>query len=326
VKNDTIFAGTGRGIFYSANFGAKWNASNSVLDVQSLIVYGNTILAGTYGGAGTGAGIFMTKNNGDSWTQVHSPGLKKMMLSKNNIYIISAGVYLSSDLGKNWQNISGNLGQYVDIFYCLAILDNTIFAGSNRYGIFKSDDNGTTWRSANIGIREDPSGKMILSLFSKGSVIYAGTGAGVYKSYDKGENWLPENIGLPIEGIQNLGVIDSFLFAGTIGDGLWKLTFRDTIGVNETTDVQTISNKKLTRLNVYPNPAEDNITINFDDPSDEEYALEVLNIAGVVLYKTQVNRTLNKISLEGLNYHGFCILKITDTTGKIRAVQKIMKL
>ena len=227
---------------------------------------------------------------------------------------------MSEDQGVNWTDISGNISR--DDIDCIAVVDNIIFAGSVFNGIYRYDDKSNTWSSVNNGLRWDNAGYMILSLYSKGSVIYAGTGAGAYMSYDKGENWIPMNEGIPIEGVQYLGVIDSFMFAGTVGDGLWKHAFLDTTN----SDPTNISSVKVPVVSVYPNPAVDEITISFDDLPDEEYTVEIFNIAGVVLYKTQVKKTLDKISLEGLNYHGFCILKITDSKGNIKAVQKIIRL
>jgi hypothetical protein len=217
---------------------------------------------------------------------------------------------------------------------CVAVADSTVFVGYVSKGIFRKYDNRNTWSEVNNGLRTDQAGRMILSLFSKGSVIYAGTGAGVYKSYDKGENWIPENDGIPIEGVQYLGVTDSFMYAGTVGDGLWKRTFRDTaIAHIRVIDTTTIANVGIhipgimaCGINVYPNPAKDEIIISFDDSSDEQYNLDILNVTGVVLLKTQVSKTLNKIRLEELNYHGFCVLRITDSKGRIKTIQKIIRL
>ena len=197
VKNDTVFAGTdGAGVFFSSRSKISWIAADSGLTgdgsrVQSLIVAGNKILAGT------NAGVFATNNNGKAWTRIDTPfsHVTAMVISGNNIYCTTpdSGVFMSADQGVTWQDISCDIS--TDSLDCIAVAGGTIFAGSAFNGLFRKDKESSTWMSVNNGIRTDEDGKMILSLFSKGSIVYAGTGAGVYMSYDKGDNWITINDG-----------------------------------------------------------------------------------------------------------------------------------
>jgi hypothetical protein len=333
VKDSLVFAATdGSGIFCSSNNGASWSAVNSGLiwrNIQALTVAGKNIFAGTT------AGVFVTNNNGSTWIQIGNPQISSMASIGKNIYCVIPwhGVFMSPDQGYNWKDISGDIP--VSDFSCVTEVDSTVFVGSIFEGMLRKYDNRNTWSRVNNGFRQDNAGLMILSLFSKGPVIYAGTGAGVYKSYDKGEHWIPANDGIPAEGVQYLGLIDNTLYAGTVGDGLFKMPFRDTtiahLRVIDTTTISKnpgtcIPDVKAKAFNVYPNPAQDEITISFDYFSDEEYIVEFLSITGNVLLKTRVNKTLNKISLEGLNYHGFCIPRITGSNGRIAGIQKMIRL
>ena len=347
VKNDTVFVGTGgSGVFYSANGGVSWNAVNSGLyttqgryvyglDIRSLVVSGNQIFAGAYPRVGGYAeGLYVTNNNGNTWTRIFNHAVKAMVTSGNNIYLASPdGVFISRDQGLNWITIANEYTTALGIPYVvlgngIAVLDNTVFTHGDRV-IFGSDDFGRTWKTVFDGTVSGQAGMFIRYMFSRDSVIYVGTGAGVMISNDKGRHWTPIKEGISNLEIQYLGIVDSFIFAGTLNDGLWKRSLSDLPEIPADTSGSNPINVhyvELTGISVYPNPAKNYITISFDDFSDEEYVVEFLSFTGVVLLKTQVNRTLTTINLEELNYHGFCILKVTDSRGNIKAIQKIMRL
>lgn len=95
-----------------------------------------------------------------------------------------------------------------------------IYAGSFGLGIFRSEDRGGLWTSANEGLT-DP---FILSLATgKDGVVYAGTfRGGVFRSRDEGKTWQPLNEGLKRLEIKTLLVTTSAIYAGT-GDGVYIL-------------------------------------------------------------------------------------------------------
>jgi uncharacterized protein (TIGR03437 family) len=68
--------------------------------------------------------------------------------------------------------------------------------------------------SATAGIE----GGTILSLFSNGANLYAGTrGGGVYRSTNQGQSWEATNLGIPNTDVNAFAVIDTTLFAGAGG-------------------------------------------------------------------------------------------------------------
>jgi photosystem II stability/assembly factor-like uncharacterized protein len=95
-----------------------------------------------------------------------------------------------------------------------------VYAGSFGMGIFRSDNRGNVWTSANEGLT-DP---FILSLATgKDGVIYAGTfRGGVFRSRDEGKTWQPLNEGLKRLEIKTLLVTANAIYAGT-GDGVYIL-------------------------------------------------------------------------------------------------------
>lgn len=95
-----------------------------------------------------------------------------------------------------------------------------VYAGSFGMGIFRSDDRGSLWISANEGVT-DP---FILSLATgRDGVIYAGTfRGGVFRSRDEGKSWQPLNEGLKRLEIKTLLVTANGIYAGT-ADGVYIL-------------------------------------------------------------------------------------------------------
>ncbi len=98
---------------------------------------------------------------------------------------------------------------------------HVVYAGSFGMGIFRSDDRGGAWTSANEGLT-DP---FVLSLATaKDGTVYAGTfRGGVFRSRDAGKTWKALNDGLKRLEIKTLLVSSSGIYAGT-GDGVYVLS------------------------------------------------------------------------------------------------------
>ena len=72
-------------------------------------------------------------------------------------------------------------------------------AGGKNSGIYKSTDNGDTWRKVSSGLPAGEIGKIGLAVTAANpDIVYAtieasGSGKGFYKSSDKGESWTKKN-------------------------------------------------------------------------------------------------------------------------------------
>ncbi|MCI0448279.1 MAG: hypothetical protein L0Y79_00650 [Chlorobi bacterium] len=130
---------------------SQWQISSTGLrseSVSALCVRGNYLLAGT-----SGKGIYLSSNNGVNWVQV-SPiiGVIKDIISKgDNFYAATLnGIYMSSDNGSTWV-----LTSPVDLnVYALAVKGNLIFAGTQNNNfegnLYVSSDNGTSWEKTSL--------------------------------------------------------------------------------------------------------------------------------------------------------------------------------
>jgi hypothetical protein len=106
--------------------------------------------------------------------------------------------------------------------------DQTIFAGWNGSGVFRSTNGGNTWSST--GFNAAFKTMVISPDFANDHTIFAGVYVGgVYKSIDGGSTWTSANSGISAYTVQSLAVspnyaVDKLLVAGTTANGVFKST------------------------------------------------------------------------------------------------------
>ncbi len=189
-------------LFFAALWGIR---SVKAQWVQTNGPYGGTIYAlktypsgngGTNIMAGTSSGAFISTDNGTNWTQVNIV---------NNMFQPPVSFLATAPDSSGGTYIYAGLGAF----------------GFGGYGIYLSDDNGSTW--TDIGL--DYAGPQALAVETTGPGslrLIAGTSQGVYTSTDNGANWAPVNNGLTDKDIKALAVASdgsgtTHWFAGTFG-------------------------------------------------------------------------------------------------------------
>ena len=130
------------------------------------------------------------------------------MKKLNTIY----SILLTIPIFLNAQWIQTNLNP--GIGYCLYSNDTILYAGTNE-GVFYTNDVGDPWY--NIGPED-----LIFSLITAGNTIIAGSDAhGIWISSNMGENWTHPT-GMDNKSIRTFCKNDSFIFAGTWGNGVFR--------------------------------------------------------------------------------------------------------
>jgi hypothetical protein len=163
AQGPNLFAGTtGEGIFLSSNNGTSWKSVNkglTNLSIYGLAVIGTDVFAGVFSGDSTG-GIFRSSDNGTSWHAVNT-GMTNFMvdvLISNGTNLFSgnnAGVYLSTNEGGNWTNISPDSKDGPHCAYSLAVYGSYLIAGCN--GVWRYPLSQLTGVDKNNGLNP-PSG------------------------------------------------------------------------------------------------------------------------------------------------------------------------
>ncbi|MEE2709264.1 MAG: YCF48-related protein [Gemmatimonadota bacterium] len=208
-----VYAGTvGQSIWRSCDGGDTWSrASGGALymecDVRALVAHPHT---GEILYAGTDEGFYRTNDGGDKWTHLSSPMDQKQIWSlaihPENPDIIFAGtrpsgLYRTTDAGASWTQLHAGIETHctpiVHTRVTTILTDpaerQTIFAGVEIDGVYRSTDGGETWTSHKKGLNSlDVHGLAIIR--SNPKTIIATTNAGICRSMDNGETWSDLNV------------------------------------------------------------------------------------------------------------------------------------
>lgn len=199
LYSQVLYAGTGRGVYYTGTGGQHWEPRNEGListNVLSLVAVPERP-GHLY--ALTGLDVFKATDGGNTWVSVTQG------LARPNVLALA-----------------------VDPAF-----PETLYAGTWYSEIYRSADGGQTWWLVNEGLARDaPISALVIYRPTKtrgdpsSSVLYAGTnGAGVFYSKDGGIHWASANNGLANLHVQTLAIApteEGILYAGT-SKGLYCL-------------------------------------------------------------------------------------------------------
>ena len=202
-----IFAGDAQaGVFASTNAGVTWKSSSVGLPSALAI---NALAFDTTGKklyAATSVGLFVSSNLAGFWTrvaQVPTDNYSALAFDVNTpqvVYAASAhvGVLMSRDDGVSWVSVSKGLstGALTSVLYDANQKD--IWAASADT-IYRSSDNGATWRAMNVGLPANVGiNTLALGAVVSGSsdLIFAGTNHGFFLSSDAGQHWAQSQFSL----------------------------------------------------------------------------------------------------------------------------------
>jgi ligand-binding sensor domain-containing protein len=288
-----LFAGTYAGVFLSTNDGANWTEVDSGLTDNNVNVGINALAtSGSKVFAGTQKGVFVSTNKGASWS-ADSAGLPQynqieaFAVSGTNLFAGSygGGVFLSTNNGVSWNAV--NIGLTDKNVLHLSIADTSLYAGTWDGGIFLSTNNGTTWEAASSGLPSiDPTSPSEIDVsattaFGKyifASVVIGTSGGGVFESTDNGISWSEVGSGLPNTFINALAVSQTYLFAGTYQNGVWRIPLSNVILSVGNRVKQVPLHFYLTQN--YPNPFNPSTTIKYQLPSSKKVVVKVFDVLG----------------------------------------------
>jgi photosystem II stability/assembly factor-like uncharacterized protein len=298
TNRSRIYAGTDGGVYISLNGGANWASANNGLQINAefyaLAVSGDTLFAGSGGN-----GVYYSKNNGGNWSQVNN-GLADTVyaLIKKGRKLFAGtdnGVYLTTNNGSNWAAAKNGLPSFFTYVLSLAICDSNIFAGMEfipgyaNGGVYLSANNGNNWSTLSAGLTNTS----INALAINGSDIFAGTnGGGVFinattitpqiiqsgdtliSSSSIGNQWYLAGSKGIITGATDQKYIPSQngSYYDIVSQNAFSSRASDTINYS----VTLINEKEEIHFEIYPNPALNDISIEYS----QDAIIEILNIQG----------------------------------------------
>jgi photosystem II stability/assembly factor-like uncharacterized protein len=202
-----FFLGQEMGVYRSPDRGRNWETANSgisAMTIHKLFGAGDILLAAT----NTTSSV--SSDKGRTWrtakiagshfedaisgmTAIGSRLVAGMTASTGS----TAGIYHSADGGETWAksaNADSPTGSpFGKSVFSLVEMSGTLFAGTDRQGLYASPDSGRSWAAVDTALSD----QLILSLATDGNKLYAGTPKGVFKSADKGAHWVNASGGLP---------------------------------------------------------------------------------------------------------------------------------
>lgn len=249
--NNSLYAATGNGLYFSHNQGRSWNRlfkgkNYFENECTALAVLPSSIYLGTK------AGLFVSSDKGRSWYRQSGEIGKTLILAiacnlkePNSIYVACVdGVFKTKDGTQSWEKIlavhpveneNGDDAEEgleerdeqqrnSNIRYISMDLNNLnyLYLATSR-GVYKSQDRGKTWeRLSGYGLLNR---EVKFLLISPKSVLYATTKAGVFK-YEQ-ERWYELSLGLFAQDISSLDLDNQGNLYAACDKGLFKSEIRD---------------------------------------------------------------------------------------------------
>ena len=248
IDQNTVYAGTSRGIFRSDNRGVTWKPINNGIRVevrddneisyprirQILVTRSGTVIA-----VGYHAGTYISSNRGETWHGTDEWRYARGHLGLDDVPIgydiwsmtefdgywwavtSSASFKLcrSSDDGETWEGLPywehGSIREYPHVTDWAVLDDRLYVAGAGGFGRWKEAD--LAWDDLSQGLPDAP---FIQSLALNRGRIFAGLSKhGVYMFDERSETWIPA--GLDGLTVTSLVSHQSDLYAAT-KEGIYR--------------------------------------------------------------------------------------------------------
>lgn len=299
LRDNYVYAGTsdyqfGRhGVFISSDQGNSWRFTDSTYECEAIVVMGNCIFAGT-----RDIGVRRSTDNGYTWANANNglPALHVVNMAVIDTIVFASvsgpphGLYRSTNKGLLWTSVSNQLPPFPPD--CIKANGQNLYI-SVRNEKFYSSNYGDSW--VPLGNTNEP----FRDFEFYQNHIFGATRKGVYHSSDNGYHWRIRSDGLINKDIYSLVIANGYLYAGSYGASVWKISIPEIIGISN------ISSKVPENYNLYqnyPNPFNAITNIEFDVPQNAYVKITIYDITGRII-STPVNESLNagsyRIKFEG---------------------------
>lgn len=238
TRGDLLIS-TYNGIFRSSDNGDHWQIENNAmrgLSIHGLCLQQDTIFAF----AGAEDQLFRSQDGGSSWTPISTVNLDlyvfhQMIATDSALFISDPKLQRSFDGGITWEDIS--FPTTLQYYYSRMIAaGNTLYVVAPDQGIYKSEDQGSTWALLTGNLPKKPSygfvhsGRLIAGFYSNGWKSY--------RSIDEGATWtLDQTPGLGLS-MTLFGGDEQYIYSISSGE-LRRTAFDNNLWSQINDDTQT---------------------------------------------------------------------------------------
>jgi photosystem II stability/assembly factor-like uncharacterized protein len=185
----SLTAAQAAGVYRSSDRGATWNRTN-LREATLVLLFDAGNPSRLF--AITNTGLHVTTNRGESWRRLWAQQTLSQLAidpaDSNRLYLLTGGVvFVSSDGGETVTPVSGEaFGGNVETI--TASGPGVVLAGSEK-GVYRSEDAGRGWATANLGIREVTVRSLAIDPTDP-AVVFAASFRGIHESRDGGASWI----------------------------------------------------------------------------------------------------------------------------------------
>ncbi len=227
-NGETILVTTSDGFYMTENYGADWALVAAGSSYAPAVCDGTNLYAPVI----SAGGVYESTDQGETWS-LNAQGIVgsywQAGAACSTGYIAGhyGGVYRTPGTGEEYTVSQNGIGN--GYFHATSYTEgnNTLLAGGEHHGLWKSTDLGASWNIVFPG----PGNWSIYdiapqsNLYYSGDVRYAATGDGVYRSDDAGDTWAPAGLsGTQISSVAFDPADPDIAWAGTATAGVHYTT------------------------------------------------------------------------------------------------------
>lgn len=319
TSNSYIYVSSDSSIYKSIDNGASWVTTainNNLKFINDINKLGNNIVVAHGNYLGGGIQLSSDDLNSVQVASIANIEIRDILdFSGAGFVAGTGGTYKSTDNGLNWNPIG--IGHPVGGKYGEIISEGNRILASDIFGkgLYKSDDNGVTWGRADSSTFHSFC-QVFDMVESNGTILTTVDGsctaaAPIKSSVDNGNNWGAFMTNLPSAWYPTLGVNASTGCFFTFNRGT-KVPYR----YCTSTDITNVNNDSSKML-VYPNPADNFITITTELKIKK---ITIIDVAGKEI--KSFNQSNKVIDVSDLS-NGIYFIQVYSDTEMV--TQKIIK-